>query len=144
MQTRSGVDRKSAVKSAQPRRGQALQRASSAALNKDRTWPTTKQHFRLGSSPIASVLYGGRANHGRGSMSPGRLVVVRDCDWGALRQAILSGFPTITTSSFSHCPISGPRPFVVAHHRRTRQIPLPRDDLPLLVSQVQYLRLARM
>ena len=56
--------------------------------------------------------------------------MVRDCDGGALRQGILSGFPTITTSSFSHRPISGPRPFVVAHHRRTRQIPLPRDDIP--------------
>ena len=72
--------------------------------------------------------------------------MVRDCDWGALRQALLSGFPTIATSSLSRCPISGPSPFVVAHHRRPRHIPLPRDDIPhtLLVSQVQYLRLARM
>ena len=128
MHTRSGVDRKPAVQPAQPRRGQALQRASSATLNKGKTWPATKQHLSRGSSPIASVLYGGRANCSRGSMSPWRLVALRD--WGALRQAILSGFPTITTSSFSHCPISGPRPFVVAHHRRTRQIPLPRDDIP--------------
>ena len=130
MHTRSGVDRKPAVQPAQPRRGQALQRASSATLNKDRTWPTTKQLLHRDSNPVASAHCHGGANFRLSSKWSPRLVTVRDCDLGALRQAILSGFPTITTSSFSHCPISGLSPFVVAHHRRTRQIPLPRDDIP--------------
>ena len=130
MHKKSGADRKPVVQPARPRTGHALQRASSATLNKGKTWPTAKQHSRRNSSPIASVLYDGWANCSRGSVSPRRLVMVRDCDWGPLRQAILSGFPTIPTSSFSHRPISGPNPFVVAHRRRTGQIPLPRDDIP--------------
>lgn len=130
MHKRSGVDRKPAVEPAQPSRGQALQCASSSTLHKDRTWPTTKQHLRRDSSPVARVLSDDRANCSLGSMSPQGLVIVQHCDPVALQVAILSGFPTITTSSFSHGPISGPSPFVVAHHRRTRQIPLPRGDIP--------------
>lgn len=130
MYTRSGVGRKPVVQPVQPRRGQTLQRGSSATLNKGKSCPTTKQHLRRDGSPVASVLYHGRAYGSRGSMSPRRLVMVRNCGGGALRQAILSGSPTITTSSFSHCPISGRIPFVVARHRRTKQLPLPRDDIP--------------
>jgi hypothetical protein len=55
--------------------------------------------------------------------------MARERNCVALRAAILSGFPTITTSSFSHCPISGPIPFVGAHDRRPRQMPLAREDI---------------
>jgi len=48
----------------------------------------------------------------------------------ALRAAILSGFPTITTRSFSQRPISGPIPCGGAHDRRPRQMPLAREDIP--------------
>jgi hypothetical protein len=56
--------------------------------------------------------------------------MARECNCGALRAAILSGFPTITTRPFSQRPISGPIPFVGAHDRRSRQMPLARDDIP--------------
>ena len=130
MHKRSGVGRKPVVQSIQSRSCHALDRASSATITKSRTWLTTKQHSRRDGNPVASVLYHDRANCSPGSMSPQALVIVQDCHRVALQVAILSGFPTITTSSFSHCPISGRIPVVVAHHRRARQIPRPRDDIP--------------
>ena len=56
--------------------------------------------------------------------------MVGDCDGEALRKAILSGFPTITTSSFSQCPISGPSRPATACYRRPRHMPLAREDIP--------------
>jgi len=129
---RSGVGQKPVVQPAQPRRGQALERTSSAALYKDRTWPTTKQHLRRDRNPGASVLCHGRANCRLSSKWSRRLVMARECNWLALRAAILSGFPTITTPSFSQCPTSGPPPFAGAHDRRPGQMPLAREDLPHL------------
>jgi hypothetical protein len=111
---RSGVGRRPVVQAVQPRRAQALQSASSATLHKDRTWPTTKQHLRHGGNPVASALYHGRAICSLSSKWSGRLVMARECNRAALGAAILSGFPTITTPSFSQCPISGPVPFVGA------------------------------
>jgi hypothetical protein len=127
---RSGVGRKPVVQPVQPRGGQAPERASSTTLNKGRTWLTTKQHLRRDGNPAGSALYHARAICSLSSGWSGRLVMARECNCVALRQAILSGFPTITTSSFSHCPVSAPSPFLGSRHRRTRQIPLPRDDIP--------------
>jgi hypothetical protein len=55
--------------------------------------------------------------------------MARECNCVALRAAILSGFPSITTPSFSQRPISGPIPFGGAHDRRPRQGPLAREDI---------------
>ena len=130
MYKRSGVGRKPVAPPVQPRGGQALLRASSATLNKGRTWLTTKQHLRRDGNPVGSALYQGRAICSLSSGWSRRLVMARECNCVALRVAILSGFPTITTPSFSQCPISGPIPFVGAHDRRPRQMPLAREDIP--------------
>jgi hypothetical protein len=127
---RSGVGRKLVVQPGRQGRGQALERVSSATLHKDRTWLTTKQHLRCDGDPVASVLCPGRANWSLSSKWSCRLLVARECNWVALRSALLSGFPTITTPTFSQCPPSGPTPFVGAHDRRPRQAPLAREDIP--------------
>ena len=56
--------------------------------------------------------------------------MARERNCRALRVAILSGFPSITTPSFSPCPVSGSIRFVCASDRRPRQIPLAREDIP--------------
>jgi len=55
---------------------------------------------------------------------------VQECYGGAFEAAILSGFPTITTLSFSQRTVSGPIPFVGTPDRRPRQMPLAREDIP--------------
>jgi hypothetical protein len=127
---RSGVGRKPVVQPVQPRGGQALERASATNLNKGRTWLTTKQHLRRGGDPAGSALYHARAICSLSSEWSRKLVMARECNCVALRAAILSGFPTITTPTFSQCPISGPIPFVGTHDRRPRQMPLAREDIP--------------
>jgi len=127
---RSGVGRKPVVQPVQPRGGQAPECASSTTLNKGRTWLTTKQHLRRDGNPAGRVLYNARAICSLSSGWSRKLVTARECNCVALRAAILSGFPTITTPTFSQCPISGPIPFVGAHDRRPRQMPLAREDLP--------------
>jgi hypothetical protein len=127
---RSGVGRRPAVQPVRQRRVQRLERASSATLHKNRTWPTTKQHLRRDGNPVASAFYHGRANWSLSSKWSCRLLVARECNWVALRAALLSGFPTITTPAFSRCPTLGPTPFVGAHDRRPRQAPLAREDIP--------------
>jgi hypothetical protein len=128
--TRSGVSQRPVVKTGQTGRGQAFERRSSATLTKGRTWPSAKQRLRRGGNPVASALYHGRANYRlRWKRSQGP-IIAQECYCGALRAAILSGFPTITTLSFSQCPASGPIPFVGRPDRRPRQIPLARGDIP--------------
>jgi hypothetical protein len=127
---RSGVGQKPVVQPARPRRGQALQRASSATFQKDRTCPTTKQHLRRDGNPAASAVYHGHANCRLSLKWFPRLGMARKCNCVALQAAILSGFPTITAPSFSQRPISGPTPFVGAHDRRPRQMPRAREDIP--------------
>jgi hypothetical protein len=128
--TKSGVSQKPVVQPAQTRRGQALERRSSATLTKGRTWPSAKQRLRRGGNPVASALYHGRANYRLSRKWSQGLLIAQECYCGALRAAILSGFPTITTLPFSQCPVSGPIPFVGTPDRRPRQIPLPREDIP--------------
>jgi len=60
--------------------------------------------------------------------------VVRDRDWLALRWAILSGFPTVTTPHVSLSPISGPIQFVRPHDWRSKQMPLAREDIPTFLT----------
>jgi len=56
--------------------------------------------------------------------------MARERNCRAFWTAILSGFPSIPTTSFSKCLVSGPIPFVCAPDRRPRQIPLAREDIP--------------
>ena len=130
MDTRSGVVRKPVVQSAQTTRSQALKRGSSATLTKGGTWPSTKQRLRRGGNLVASAHYHNRANCRLSSKWPRRLVMARERNCRGLRVAILSGFPSIPTPSFSKCPVSGPIPFVGTPDRRPRQIPLAREDIP--------------
>ncbi len=130
MHKRSGVDRKPVVQPVQPRGGQAPERASSTTLSKGWTWLTTKRHWHRDGNPVGSAPYHGRAICSLSSGWSRRLIMARECNCVALRAAILSGFPTITTPSFSPCPISGPIPFVGVHDRRPRQMPLAREDIP--------------
>jgi hypothetical protein len=127
--TRSGVSRKPVVQPVQPRRGHALERVPSATLHKDRASPTKKQHLRPRGNPVTSALDHGRAIWSQSSKWSRRLVMARECNCVTPRAAILSGFPTITTPSFSPCPASGPI-LVGAHDRRPRQVPLAREDIP--------------
>ena len=138
MHKRSGVGRKPVVQPVQPRGGQAPERASSTTLNKGRTWLTTKQHLRRDGNPAGSALYHARAICSLSSGWSRKLVMARECNCVALRAAILSGFPTITTPTFSQCPISGPIPFVGAHDRRPRQMPLAREDIPPHFSSREF------
>jgi hypothetical protein len=78
----------------------------------------------LNRNPVGSALCHGRAICSLSSGWSRRLVMARERNCVALRAHILSGFPTITTPSFSQRPISGPIPFVGAHDRRPRQMPL--------------------
>ena len=129
MDTRSGVVRKPVVQPAQTRRGQALPRTSSANITDSGTWLTLKPHLRCGGNPVASAFHHRGSNCRLSSKSTRRLVIARECNCRALRAAILSGFPTIPTTSFSKCPVSGPIPFVGAPDHRPRQIPLAREDI---------------
>lgn len=129
MHTRSGVNQKPVVQPAQTRRGEALARRSSATLTKGRTCPSAKQRLGHVGNPVASALYHGRANYRLSWKWSQGLLIAQECHGGALREAILSGLPTITTPSFSVCPVSGPIPFVGAPDRRPRQIPLAREDI---------------
>lgn len=136
MHRRSGVARKPFVPPAQPGGRQSPSHRLSASAHQDRSWPATRQFLRRDSSPVAGALCNPRASCRLGSMSPQRPVIVQHSDRVAFRVAVLSRFPTSTTSCFSQCPISGPSPFVAARHRRPRQIPLPREDIPtFLISR---------
>lgn len=130
MHTRRGVSKKPVVQPVQTRRGKALERRSSATLTKGRTWPSPKQRLRRGGIPVATALYHSRANYRLSWKWSQGLLIAQECYGGAFGAAILSGFPTITTLSFSQRPISDPIPFVGPHDRRPKQTPLAREDIP--------------
>ena len=129
MDTRSGVARNSVVPPTQPKRGPALERVSSATLHKDRASPTKKQHQGPDGNPVTSALGHGRAIWSQSLKWSQRLVLAPECNCVTPRAANSSGFPTITTPSFSKCPASSPI-LVGAHDRRPRQVPLAREDIP--------------
>jgi hypothetical protein len=58
--------------------------------------------------------------------------MVQERKWAALRASTLSGIPTIMIPLFLHCPVSAPGLFLGAHSRRLRQMPLAREDIPLI------------
>jgi hypothetical protein len=130
VQTRSGVSRKPVVQPVQPGRGGALERVPSATLHNHSASPARKQPLRPRDTPATSALHHRHAISSQSSMSSRRIVAARECSWVALRAAILSGFPSIKTSSFEQCPFSGPIPSEEPHDRRPRRMPLAREDIP--------------
>ncbi len=130
MHKRSGVARKAVVPPAQLCEGPSLRRTWSASLHNDGTWLTTHQHLHGGGSSVASALYDVRFTCGRHSKRSRRLAARRERNWVALGAAILSGIPNILIALFLQCSVSARDILPEVHSRRTREIPLAREDIP--------------
>jgi hypothetical protein len=127
---RSGVPRKPVVSPVEPCRGGVLSRELSPSQRKHWVWVTTKVHFRLECGPVTSVLYEARETCSLHSKRFERLATARDGDCAALRAAILSGIPNVRIALFLQCSVSARDTLLEVHSRRTREIPLAREDIP--------------
>jgi hypothetical protein len=127
---RSGVPRKSAVSPVEPCRGGVLSRESSPSQHKHWAWVTTKVHFRLECGPVTSALYDVRLTCSQHSKRSRRLATRREHNWVVLGSAILSGIPNIMIALFLQCSASARDILPEVHSRRTREIPLAREDIP--------------
>jgi hypothetical protein len=126
---RSGVPRKPIVSPVEPCRGGVLSRELSPSQRKHWAWVATKGHFRLEFGPVTSTLYEARETCSLHSKRSERLATARDRGCAALRAAILSGIPNIRIALFLQCSGSA-RDILPVHSRRTREIPLAREDIP--------------
>ena len=130
MHKRSGVPRKSVVSPVEPCRGGVLSRESSPSQHKHWAWVTTKVHFHLESRRVTSALHEARQTCSLHSKRSQRLATARDGECAALRAAILSGIPNAKIASFLQCPVSARDILPEVRSRRTREIPLAREDIP--------------
>jgi hypothetical protein len=127
---RSEVLRKPIVSPVEPCRGGVLSRESSPSQHKHWAWVTTKVHFRLECGFVTSALYDVRLTCSLHSKRSERLATARDGECTALRAAILSGIPNVRIALFLQCPVSAQDILPEVHSRRTREIPLAREDIP--------------
>ena len=130
MHKRSGVPRESVVSPVEPCRGGVLSRESSPSRHKHWAWVTTKVHFRLECGPVTSALYDVRLTCSLHSKRSERLATARDGECAALRAAILSGIPNAKIALFLQCSVSARDILPEVHSRRTREIPLAREEIP--------------
>jgi hypothetical protein len=127
---RSGVSRKSVVSPVEPCKGGVLSRELSPSQRKQWAWVTTKVPFDLECGPVTSALYEARETCSLHSKRSERLATARDGECAALRAAILSGIPNAKSALFLQCPVSPRDILPEVHRRRTREIPLAREDIP--------------
>jgi hypothetical protein len=126
---RSGVSRKPVVSPVEPCGGGVLSRELSPSQRKHWVWLTTEGHFRLECGPFTSALYEARETCSLHSKRFERLATARDGECAALRAAILSGIPNIRIALFQ-CSVAARNILPEVHSRRTREIPLAREDIP--------------
>jgi hypothetical protein len=127
---RSGVPRKPVVSPVEPCRGGVLLWEFSPCQRKHWAWVTTKVHFHLECGPVTSALYDVRLTCSQHSKRSRRLATRRERNWVALGAAILSGIPNIMIALFLQCSVSARDIPPEVHSRRTREIPLAREDIP--------------
>jgi len=127
---RSGVPRKPVVSPVEPCRGGVLSRELSPSQRKHWAWVTTKVHFHLESGRVTSALHEARQTCSLRSKRSERLATARDGECAALRAAILSGIPNARIALFLQCSVSARDILPEVHSRRTREIPLAREDIP--------------
>jgi hypothetical protein len=127
---RSGVPRKTVVSPVEPCRGGVLSRELSPSQRKHWVWVTTKVHFRLQCGPLTSALYEARETCSLHSKRSERLATARDGECAALRAAFLSGIPNVRIALFLQRSVSAPDILPEVDSRRTREIPLAREDIP--------------
>jgi hypothetical protein len=130
VRNRSEIARKVVVPPAQLCEGPSLRRTWSASSHYDGTWLTTHQHLHGSGGSVASALYDVRLTCSQHSKRSRRLARRRGRNWVALGAAILSGIPNIMIALFLHCSVSARDILPELHSRRTREIPLAREDIP--------------
>ena len=129
MYKRSGVPRQPVVSAVEPCRGGVLSRELSPSQRKHWAWVTTKVHFHLESGRVTSALHEARQTCSLHSKRSQRLATARDGECAALPAAILSGIPNAKIALFLQCSVSARDIFPEVHSRRTREIPLAREDI---------------
>jgi len=127
---RSGVPRKPVVSPVEPCRGGVLSRELSPSQRKHWAWVTTKVHFHLECGAVTSALYEARQTCSLRSKRSEGLATARDRECAALRAAVLSGIPNVRIALFLQCYVSARDILPEIHSRRTREIPLAREDIP--------------
>jgi hypothetical protein len=127
---RSGVSSKPVVSPVEPCRGGVLSRELSPPQRKHWAWMTKKVHFRLEWGPVTSALYEARETCRLPSKRSETLATARDGECAALRAAILSGIPNVRIALSVQCSVSDRGILREFHSRRTREIPLAREDIP--------------
>lgn len=130
MRNRSGVARKAVIPPAQLSGGLSLRCTWPASPHKDVTWDTTNQQLHGSGSSVASALYDVRLTCNQHSKRSRRLATRRERNWVALGAAISSGIPNTMIALFLQCPVSARNILLAVHGRRTREIPLAREDIP--------------
>jgi hypothetical protein len=130
VRNKSGVARKAVIPPAQLSGGLSLRCTWPASPHKDVTWDTTKQQLHDSGSSVASALYDVRLTCSQHSKRSSRLATRRERNWVALGAAISSGIPNIMIALFLQCPVAAQDILLAVHGRRTREIPLAREDIP--------------
>ena len=107
-----------------------LSRELSPSQRKHWAWMTRKVCLYLEWGPVTTALYEARETCRLHLKRSEKLATARDGECAALRAAILSGIPNVRIALFVQCSVSARDTLPEFHSRRTREIPLAREDIP--------------